>query len=64
MILISLDEFKLAYSLGETGIINILKPEEDSKDGRISCKNFKFLAILLILFNTTIRKCALEALRT
>ena len=42
MILISLDEFKLAYSLGETGIINILKPEEDSKDGRISCKNFKF----------------------
>ena len=40
MILISLDEYKIAYSLGESGIINILKPEEDSKDGRLSCNNF------------------------
>ena len=41
MILISLTDFKIAYSTGETGIINILKAEEDSKDGKISCKNFE-----------------------
>ena len=46
MILISLDDFKIAYSMGETGIINILKAEEDSKDGKIACKNFQNYCIL------------------
>ena len=40
MILISLDELKIAYSLGESGVINILKSEEDSKDGKLSCGDF------------------------
>lgn len=40
-ILISLDEFKIAYSLGETGIISILKAQDDTKDGKIISKSFE-----------------------
>lgn len=40
-ILISLDEFKIAFSLGETGIISVLKAEEYLKDGKISSKSFE-----------------------
>ena len=40
-LLISLDEFKIAYSIGETGIISILKAQEDTKDGKINSKIFE-----------------------
>ena len=41
VLLISLDEFKLAYSASETGIICVLKADEDAKGDKISCKNFE-----------------------
>ena len=40
-LLISLDEFKIAYTLGESGIISILKAQEDTKDGKITSKSFE-----------------------
>ena len=40
-LLINLDEFKIAFSLGETGIISVLKAEGYLKDGKISAKSFE-----------------------
>ena len=41
VLLISLDEFELAYSIGETGIISVLKADEDTKGDKIYSKNFE-----------------------